>query len=49
VNDQLLTEWGFVALAWGIAAVVILIYVVSLLARGRALSRRVPPEDRRWL
>jgi len=49
MDDQLLSDWGFVALAWGIALVVAVAYVVSLLARGRALSRRVPPEDRRWM
>ena len=35
--------------AWGVTALVVGGYAVAIIARGRALSRRVPPEDRRWM
>ena len=43
-----MNDWGYVALAWGVSAVVLIAYAVWIILRGRALSRRVPPEDRRW-
>jgi hypothetical protein len=43
-----MTHAGYVAAGWIGAAVVLGGYAVSLLQRGRRLSRRVPPEDRRW-
>jgi hypothetical protein len=39
---------GYVVAAWGGTAVLLAGYAVSLIARGRKLSRQVPPEDRRW-
>lgn len=44
-----MSEWGYVALAWGIAVAILVTYVVVLVSRGRSLSRRVPPEERRWM
>ena len=44
-----MSDWAYVAMAWGIAAVVLIAYAIWIIARGRALSRRVPPEDRRWM
>ena len=43
-----MSDWGYVAMAWSITAVVLIAYAVWVILRGRALSRRVPPEDRRW-
>ena len=43
-----MTHAGYVAAGWGLAAVVIGGYALSLVGRGRRLSRRVPAEDRRW-
>jgi hypothetical protein len=40
---------GYVAAGYSITAVVLVSYVVRLMARGRALSKRVPPEQRRWM
>lgn len=42
-------QWLYVALGWGIALVVLAGYALYLMRRGRSLSRRVPPEDRRWM
>lgn len=44
-----MSDWGYVALAWGIAVALLVTYVVVLLQRGRSLSRRVPPGERRWM
>ena len=44
-----MSDWAYVAMAWGIAAVVLVAYAIWIIVRGRALSRRVPPEDRRWM
>ena len=43
-----MSDWGYFAMAWSITAVVLIAYAVWIILRGRALSRRVPPEDRRW-
>jgi hypothetical protein len=43
-----MTHAGYVAAGWGFAALVIGGYALSLLRRGRKLSRQVPPGDRRW-
>jgi hypothetical protein len=43
-----MTHAGYIAAAWGGAALVIGGYTLSLLRRGRMLSRQVPPGDRRW-
>jgi CcmD family protein len=43
-----MSDWGYIlagylAVFGGVGA-----YVVRLVLRGRSLSRRLPPEDRRW-
>lgn len=43
-----MTHAAYVAAGWGMAAVVIGGYALALVGRGRRLSRRVPPEERRW-
>lgn len=43
------TGWGAVALAWAVSGALVVGYVASLVRRGRVLSRRVAPEDRRWM
>lgn len=40
---------SYVIAGYLITFVVLLTYVVRMLLRGRALSKRVPPEDRRWM
>jgi len=44
-----MSDWGYVIAGWSITAVVIGAYAVWIVLRGRTLSRRVPPEDRRWM
>jgi hypothetical protein len=43
-----MTHAGYVAAAWGGTAALIGLYTLSVLRRGRKLSRQVPPEERRW-
>jgi hypothetical protein len=43
-----MTHAGYVAAGWAGTAVVIAGYALSLLRRGRKLSRQVPPGERRW-
>ncbi len=43
------TQWAYVWLGWGVAAVAIVAYAAVIIWRGRALSKRVPPEERRWM
>lgn len=43
-----MTHASYVFAGWGISLAVIGAYAVRVLQRGRSLSRRVPPEDRRW-
>jgi hypothetical protein len=43
-----MTHAAFVLGGWGLAAAAIGGYALVLVGRGRRLSRRVPPEDRRW-
>lgn len=40
---------GFVLGAWGVVGVSLGAYAVRLVLRGRALSRSVDPEHRRWM
>jgi hypothetical protein len=44
-----MNEWGYVIAGWSITAVVLVIYATWILVRGRALSKQVPPEERRWM
>ena len=43
-----MTHAAFVFTGWGVALVTLALYVRWVLARGRSLSPRVPPEQRRW-
>ena len=43
-----MTHAGYVAAGWGITLVVVAGYAARTILRGRALARRVPPEERRW-
>jgi hypothetical protein len=43
------SQWGYVIAGWAVSAVAIVGYAAAVIARGRALSRRVPPERRRWM
>lgn len=40
---------AYIALAWVATFLSVGLYAASVIRRGRALSRRVPPEDRRWM
>ena len=42
-------SWPYVVGSWAISAGVIVGYTVSLIRRGRRLSRDVAPESRRWM
>lgn len=43
-----MTDAGFVAAGWLAAVGFVGGYALLVLRRGRLLSRRVPPEERRW-
>ena len=43
-----MTHAGYVAAGWIATFTLIGGYAVSVVRRGRALSRQVPPEERRW-
>ena len=44
-----MTNAGYVFAGYGITFGTIALYVAWMLRRGRALSKQVPPEDRRWM
>jgi hypothetical protein len=44
-----MSNWTYVWMGWGIATVTLVAYAGWVVARGRALSRRVPAERRRWM
>lgn len=44
-----MTHSGFIFAAWGIVLAVLVLYSVRLVLRGRALTKAVEPEHRRWL
>lgn len=44
-----MSDWGYVVAGWSVTFVVLVAYAVWLIVRGRALSKQVPPEDRRWM
>lgn len=44
-----MSDWGYVILAWAVTFGLLGIYAAITFARGRSLSRQVPPEDRRWM
>jgi heme exporter protein D len=43
-----MSQMAYIYLAWGISLGVLALYTASIVRRGRALSRRVPVERRRW-
>jgi len=47
--DPHATQWAYVWLGWTVAAVAVVAYTAVILWRGRALSKKVPPEERRWM
>jgi uncharacterized membrane protein YfcA len=48
VLASLTGTWPYVAAAWLIVFGAIAAYALVTVRRGRRLSRRVPPEKRRW-
>ena len=44
-----MSNWGYIVLGWGATGAMLAAYATRLLARGRALSRQVPEEKRRWM
>jgi hypothetical protein len=43
------SQWPFILGAWGVTVLIIGGYAVSVVRRGKRLSRQVPPEQRRWM
>jgi len=43
------SNWFYVGLGWILTSVALVAYATWVIARGRALSRRLPPERRRWM
>lgn len=43
-----MTHAGYVAAGWGGTALLVAGYALTLVRRGRKLSRQVPPAERRW-
>jgi hypothetical protein len=48
-SDPSGTQWAYVWLGWGVAAIAVVAYTLVILWRGRTLSKKVPPEERRWM
>jgi hypothetical protein len=44
-----MTNAGYVFAGYGLVFGTLIAYSVRTLLRGRALSKQVPPEDRRWM
>ena len=44
-----MTHLGYLLGGWGVSAVLLTVYAVSVVRRGRALSVSVPEDQRRWL
>lgn len=44
-----MSQWGYVLLGWLLTFAVVVAYTVAIIVRGRVLSRRLPPEERRWM
>lgn len=40
---------GYVVAGYLITFLVLVVYVVRMMLRGRSLAKRVRPEDRRWM
>ncbi len=43
-----MTDAAYVFAAWGVSLAVLGAYALRVVRRGRSLSRRVPPAERRW-
>ncbi len=43
------SQWPYIIAAWLVTGAVLAVYVGWVLMRGRDLSRRVPPDQRRWM
>ncbi len=41
--------WWMIVLAWVLSLGAIAVYMVSVIRRGRRLSRQVPESSRRWM
>lgn len=39
---------AFVITGWSVSAAAVLVYAVAVIRRGRSLSERVAPHERRW-
>ena len=44
-----LSQWPFIIGAWVATVVVLAGYAVSVIRRGRQMSRQLPPDRRRWM
>ena len=44
-----MTDAGYIAVSYVLVLGSTAAYAVWVIAKGRRLSRQVPPEDRRWL
>ena len=42
-------EWGYVVAGWTIIILGVAAYALAVLLKGRQLSKRVAPQDRRWM
>ena len=42
-------EWNYVAFAYVVVVGVLVAYIAYVLARGRRVGRRLPPDERRWM
>ena len=42
-------EWVYVGVTWGATVAVLGAYAALVVRRGRALSKRVPEDQRRWM
>lgn len=45
----MMSNAAFIGLSYGISAAVLATYALTVLRRGRRLSREVPEERRRWM
>ena len=45
----LVDNWGYIAAAWIITAVVLATYAIVVIRRGRALAEQVPADRQRWM
>lgn len=46
---ELPDEMGYVWAAYGLTIALLVAYAVFTIRRGRAISKQLPPEDRRWM